>query len=231
MALNISKHRNILLRILKDIYSEPEVGPLLGFKGGTALYLFYNLERFSLDLDFDLLDKEKEDFIFRRILEIIKEYGVIKDKRKKRFSIFTLLSYEEKAPNIKIEINKRTFGSKYEVKSYLGIPMKVMIPEDMFAHKLIAMYERLGKANRDIFDVWFFLKRDFEINEKIVKKRTKMEFYKFLEKCIDKLEKFPEKGILFGIGELLDEKTKIQAKQNLKNDLLFLLKLKLENIK
>jgi len=228
LGINISKHRNILLGILKDIYSDPQIAPLLGFKGGTALYLFYNLERFSLDLDFDLLDVEKEDFVFGRVLEIVQEYGKIKDKRKKRFSIFILLSYEEKAPNIKIEINHRQFGSRYEVKSYLGIPMKVMVPEDMFAHKMVAMYERLGKANRDIFDVWFFLKKGFEINEDIVKKRTGMELYKFLKKCVDKLEKFSEKGILSGIGELLDEKTKLQVKKNLKKDLLFLLKLKLE---
>lgn len=228
LGINISKHRNILLGILKDIYSDPQIAPLLGFKGGTALYLFYNLERFSLDLDFDLLDVEKEDFVFGRVLEIVQEYGKIKDKRKKRFSIFILLSYEEKTPNIKIEINHRQFGSRYEVKSYLGIPMKVMVPEDMFAHKMVAMYERLGKANRDIFDVWFFLKKGFEINEDIVKKRTGMELYKFLKKCVDKLEKFSEKGILSGIGELLDEKTKLQVKKNLKKDLLFLLKLKLE---
>jgi len=153
LGINISKHRNILLGILKDIYSDPQIAPLLGFKGGTALYLFYNLERFSLDLDLDLLDVEKEDFVFGRVLEIVQEYGKIKDKRKKRFSIFILLSYEEKAPNIKIEINHRQFGSRYEVKSYLGISMKVMVPEDMFAHKMVAMYERLGKANRDIFGV------------------------------------------------------------------------------
>jgi len=228
MAINISKHKNILLRILKDIYSDINIAPLLGFKGGTALYLFYNLERFSLDLDFDLLDIEKEDFVFRRVLEIAQEYGKIKDKRKKRFSIFILLSYEENVPNIKIEINHRQFGSRYEIKSYLGIPMRVMVPEDMFAHKLIAMYERLGKANRDIFDVWFFLKKGIKINEEIIKKRTGMEFYAFLKKCIDKLEDFSEKGILSGIGELIDEKTKIQVKKNLKKDLLFLLKLKLE---
>ncbi len=34
--------------------------------------------------------------------------------------------------------------------------MLVMKKEDMFAHKLVAMTERTGMANRDIFDVWFF---------------------------------------------------------------------------
>lgn len=230
MALDIAKHKNILLKILKDIYTDTSIGPLLGFKGGTAAYLFYNLNRFSLDLDFDLLDEKKEDYVFKRILEIAKEYGKIKEQRKKRFNLFVLLSYEDGAPNIKIEINCRQFGSRYEIKSYLGISMKVMVKEDMFAHKLVAMYKRLGRANRDIFDVWSFLKNDWPINEGIVKKRTGMKLKEFLEKCINLLEKLPERGILAGMGELLGEKTKIWVKKNLKKDLLFLLKLKLENL-
>jgi len=60
MALNASIHKNILLQILADIYSDNTIGPFLGFKGGTAAYLFYGLDRFSVDLDFDLLDKKKE---------------------------------------------------------------------------------------------------------------------------------------------------------------------------
>jgi hypothetical protein len=31
---------------------------------------------------------------------------------------------KDEAPNIKIEVNRREFGSKYEVKSYLGIFMR-----------------------------------------------------------------------------------------------------------
>jgi predicted nucleotidyltransferase component of viral defense system len=231
MVLDISKHRNVLLKILKDIYSDEGISFLLGFKGGTCINLFYGLLRYSLDLDFDLLDKEKEDLVFEKILEISYRYGEIKDKEKKRFSLFLLLSYEKGSPNIKIEINTRDFGSRYEIKPYLGIPIKVMVLEDMVAHKLVAMYERLGKANRDIFDVWFLLKKDFPINKEIVEKRMKMKFKEFLKECIEKLEKLPEKGILAGMGELLDEKTKNWAKKNLKSDLLFLLKLKLESEK
>ena len=60
--LDIQKHKFILVSILKDIYSNSSLGPLLGFKGGTAAYLFYKLPRFSVDLDFDLLKIEEKDF-------------------------------------------------------------------------------------------------------------------------------------------------------------------------
>ena len=52
-------HGNILLMILKDIYSDTTLAPFLGFKGGTAAMLFYGLDRNSVDLDFDLLDESK----------------------------------------------------------------------------------------------------------------------------------------------------------------------------
>jgi len=231
MTLNISTHKTILVKILKDIYSNSALGNVLGFKGGTAANLFYGLNRFSVDLDFDLLDEPKEDYVFEEIKKILENYGEVKEARKKRFNLFYLLSYNEKEPtaqNVKIEINRHNFNSQYELKNYLGITMKVMVKEDMFAHKLVAAYERLGKTNRDLFDVWFFLKNDWPINQVVIEERTKMKFFDFLNKLIQSIEKLPERGILAGMGELLDEKTKNWVKLHLKEDLLFLLKLKLE---
>jgi len=231
MVLELTEHKNILVRILKDIFTDKDIGPYLGFKGGTAAHLFYELNRASLDLDFDLLDEKQEDNVFKQIKEVIQQYGNLKDIQKKRYSLFLLLSYKKDSPNIKIEINLRQFGSEYEVKSYLGISMKVMIRQDMFAHKLVAMYERMGKANRDIFDVNFFLHKSWPINKSIVEKRSKMTFRDFLKNCIELLEKLPDKGILSGIGELLDEKQKVWAKAKLRKDTIFQLKLLLENEK
>ena len=185
MTLNIATHKNILIKILKDIYTDSSLGPLLGFKGGTAAYLFYNLDRFSVDIDFDLLDETKEQEVFDKVKNIVKEYGMIKEKINKRRTLFILLSYSEEAQNIKVEINKRSFGSQYEVKNYLGISMLLMRREDMFAHKLVAMTERNKTANRDIFDVHFFLKNNWEINKEIVEKRTEMKFADYLKKCIE----------------------------------------------
>src|SRR3989304_4220099 len=161
MTLDITTHRTILFQILKDIYSDTSIAPFLGFKGGTAAWMFYGLDRFSVDLDFDLLDENQEEYVFDRVIRIVKRYGALKEAFKKRFNLFILLSYEDKARNVKVEINRRQYGSRYEIRTYLGISMQVMVVEDMFAHKLMAMYERIGKTNRDIYDVGFFLKFRF----------------------------------------------------------------------
>ncbi|MFZ5376374.1 MAG: nucleotidyl transferase AbiEii/AbiGii toxin family protein [Patescibacteria group bacterium] len=229
MTPDISLHRTILFQVLKDIYSDTTIAPLLGFKGGTAAVMFHNLDRFSVDLDFDLLDEGNEDHVFERITKIIKKYGAVKDSYKKRNNLFWLLSYEDKARNIKVEVNRRHFGSSYEIRSYLGVSMLVMIKEDMFAHKLMAMFERIGKTSRDIYDVWFFLEKHFPINKTIVEQRAKMPFEQLVKKCVEKLEKMNNRNILMGLGELLTDGQKDWARAKLKQETIALLMLKISD--
>ncbi len=226
MKLDISTHKTILFQILKDIYDDTSLAPFLGFKGGTAALMFYGLERFSVDLDFDLLNENKEDVVFEGMAKIIQSYGTIKESYKKKYNLFFLLTYEDKAHNIKVEINRRAFGSQYEIQTYLGVSMLVMKPADMFAHKLMAMYERFGKTNRDIYDVWFFLKNRFPINQTIVEQRADMPFNELLEACIEKLETMNNRKILDGVGELLTASQKDWARANLRNETIALLKLR-----
>lgn len=230
MSLDTSKHKSMLIKILKDIYTDPTISPSLGFKGGTAATLFYGLNRFSVDLDFDLLKAEKEDYVFERVETILESYGKLKQARKKRFNLFYVLSYDEKdknAQNIKVEINRREFGSRYDIKSFLGISMQVMIKEDMAAHKLCVMFERIGKTNRDVFDVQFFFAHDWPVNRKIVEERMSMSYEEFLTNAIKAVETVDERDILSGMGELLTEKQKAWAKAKLKSETLFTLRLAL----
>jgi predicted nucleotidyltransferase component of viral defense system len=191
--------------------------------------VFYGLDRFSVDLDFDLLDESQEEYVFDRVSNIVQKYGTLKEAHRKRFNLFILLSYEDKARNVKVEINRRQFGSRYEIKTYLGISMQVMVIEDMFAHKLMAMYERLGKTSRDIYDVWFFLKSRYPINREIVENRAQMPFDQLIKQCISKLEKLNNRHILDGVGELLTTSQKDWARAELREETIALLKLRLES--
>ncbi len=226
--LDLYVHKTILVQILKDIYTDPSLGPRLGFKGGTAASLFLGLGRFSVDLDFDLLDESMEIVVYEKIEKVLRPYGTIKEKHRKKNTLLFILSYEEKAQNIKVEINRRIFGSRYELKNYLGISMMVMIREDMFANKLVAVLERTKIANRDVYDIWYFLKNRWPINRKIVEDRTGTSFKDHLSNCIKFVESLNNRTILYGMGELLDGKQKAWAKSHLKEETVFLLKLRLE---
>lgn len=231
MTIDYEKHKNILLRILKDIFSDTSLSPYLGFKGGTAALMFYGLDRNSVDIDLDLLDENKEQEVFKKIEKIAINYGKIVDSRIKRFNLITIISYDLKSQNIKIEVNRRDFGSKYELKTLLGISMPVMTKEDMFANKLMAMYERIGKTSRDVYDVYFFAKNNWPINKKLVEERAKLSFKEVLFKCLDLLNKMDNRHILDGLGEILSESQKDWARAKLKTETVFLLNLLLESEK
>ncbi len=218
MTVDIATHKTILFQILKDVFTDTSIAPYLGFKGGTAAFMFYGLDRFSVDLDFDLLDESREDYVFERVIKIIEQYGTLKESHKKRFNLICVISYDDKSRNIKVEINRRQFGSRYEIKTYLGVSMQVIVLEDMFAHKLMAMHERIGETSRDIYDVWFFLKERYPINKSIVEKRAGEPFDELVNKCIDQLEKMNNRHILDGLGELLTPRQKDWARAKLKEE-------------
>lgn len=228
MPFDIATHRTILFQILKDIYSDTIVAPFLGFKGGTAAVMFYSLDRFSVDLDFDLLDETRQDIVFERLIKIVARHGEIKEAHIKRFSLFFLLSYEDEARNVKVEVNRRQFGSRFEIKTYLGVSMPVMVQADMFAHKLMAMHERIGKTSRDIYDVWFFLKNRFPINKEIVEKRAGVPFDQLVDICIEQLERMNNRRIMDGVGEFLTASQKDWAKAKLQQETIALLTLRKE---
>jgi len=221
--IDINRHRFLMVQILKDIYSDIELADCLGFKGGTALMFFYDLPRFSVDLDFNLLDPEKEELVYRKVRKIVLKYGTIFDEAKKFYGTLVVLNYGVNERKLKIEITSRLFGNRYEMKNLLGINAKVMVQEDMFAHKLCALLDRNAIANRDIFDCWFFLQRQIPVNKAIVELRMNMSFNEYLQKCIEQLELLPDKGLLQGMGELMDVRMKTFVRTKIRTEIIGLL--------
>ncbi len=222
--IHIPKHRMVMIKILKDIYSDFQLSSLLGFKGGTALYLFYELPRFSVDLDFNLLDLSKKDLVYQQIQKIIKKYGELKASKVKRNTVFFLLSYGDEYRNIKIEISLYAYSNEYEIKQYLGLPVLVMRKEYMSAHKLVALTERKGVANRERFDIWFILKSGWSIKDEIIELRTGLTIVDYLSKCVKFIESINRKTILQGLGEILQLKLKNWVKKNLLSETIFYLR-------
>jgi predicted nucleotidyltransferase component of viral defense system len=149
--VHINKHKFFLTQILKDIYSDIELANYLGFKGGTALMFFYDLPRFSVDLDFNLLDLTKEKTVYEKVRKILLKYSKIFDEAMKFYGPIIVLDYGVGERKLKIEISHRQWNNHYERKNLLGINMQVMVAPDMFAHKLCALLDRGQLTNRDIF--------------------------------------------------------------------------------
>jgi predicted nucleotidyltransferase component of viral defense system len=222
--MDINKHKYFLVRILKDIYSDIELTNCLGFKGGTAMMFFYGLPRFSVDLDFNLTNPEKEEIVYKKVRQILLKYGRIHDEAIKYYGPIVVLDYGSGERKLKVEISNRQFDNHYEIKNLLGINIKVMILPDMFAHKLCALLDRNAITNRDIFDCWFFMDKQSPVNKHIVETRMNIPYEDYLQKCIDTLEDMKDIGLLQGVGELLDNKMKTFVRTKLRTETISLLR-------
>lgn len=211
-------HHGMLVKILKNIYSDTTLAKSLGFKGGTAAYLCYGLPRTSVDLDFDLLLPENKDYIWNRLRVILEKYGDIQDSYMKRMTMFFLLRYQKGAWHIKHDISLRPTTAKFFPISYLGIPLLVMDKNGMLAGKLSALLTRKRFAARDLFDLWFFLNHDWPIDKAIVREKTGENIQHAYALAIKKVESIPDNYLLQGAW----------VKTKLKSELIFLLKLRLD---
>jgi hypothetical protein len=99
-----------------------------------------------------------------------------------------------------------------------------MVKEDLFAHKLCALLDRNVVTNRDIFDCWFFMQKQTPINKGIVEFRMEMTLAEYLQKCIEQLESMSDKGLLQGLGKLMDNKMKVFVRNKLRTEVIGLLK-------
>lgn len=206
--MDLNRHKFLMLQILKDIYSDAMLASVLGFKGGTALMFFYQLPRFSVDLDFNLLDTSKQEEVFNRVRDILLKYGKIHDEAIKFYGPLLVLDYGAGERKLKIEISNRQYDNHYEWRNLLGLEIRVMTESDMFAHKLCALLDRTETTNRDIFDCWFFLNRRTPINRGIVETRMETSLENYLQRCIESLQQMPNRSLLNGLGELTDAETK-----------------------
>ncbi len=212
-----------MLQLLKDIFSDALLSSVLAFKGGTAAMFFHDLPRFSTDLDFNLLVPEKEKEVYDRVRKIVLKYGKIHDEAIKHYGIIIVLDYGIGERKLKIEISNRLYDNHYEIRNYLGLQMRVMVKEDMFAHKLCALLDRTEITGRDVLDCWFFLKERTSVNKAIVESRMGMPIEGYLDKCIESIQGLSEKNLINGLGELTEGEMKDFVRHGLKDELVSLL--------
>jgi predicted nucleotidyltransferase component of viral defense system len=220
MVLNIGRQSIIYNQILQEVFRDNELSAQLVFKGGTCLMLFYGLDRFSTDLDFDLREGVKE-LSFDKMDGIVRKFLDVKDSIVKRNTYFWVGSYQKNMQKMKVEISRRDYPQSFDIQDLQGVSVPTMTKGKMFAHKLCAITDRRTVQNRDLYDANFMLNKvSWDPDEETIKLRTGMDtvsYYRELVKFID--TKAIRKNILFGMGEVLDDKQKIWVKNHLVDEL------------
>jgi predicted nucleotidyltransferase component of viral defense system len=198
LGLNIWQiERDYLQHLFLFFLSRHDSGNFI-FKGGTALQKLYGLNRFSVDLDFTLrginskpiviLEEIKKDFNnfgFNSNIKINKKKESITSNIKIKGPLH--VGTDKSISSLKIEISMRekilTVPERKEIiPIYDDIPsyfVLIMSLEEILAEKIRAIMTR-SKA-RDVYDIWFLLRKNVKINKEIVNEKLK-----FYNKSFDK---------------------------------------------
>ena len=174
----------IILSLLSD-YS-------LVFKGGTYLWFFYGLQRFSEDLDFTSTGKIPSN-IARKVSDGVRIYGMENELRvitdnSTTFS-FRIIANGPLNTGIKDRCAAYVEISKHENVLEERIPLKIDFPEYSIPVRRISgmnldevSYEKVRailtiKKNRDIFDLYYLANsKKVLFRQDLINK--KLEFYK-----------------------------------------------------
>ena len=208
------------------------------FKGGTCIKYVFGLDRFSEDLDFNLLvsPKEFESQVDRTLKEIhligIVNYFIKKELFEDAYTCVIgvqgpLYTGTEQTRNkFRIDAGKRTgtiktpewrlIPSEYpETRRHFLV--RIMNEQEILVEKICSLFER--QKGRDLYDVWFLLKKGVEIDAELLykKKKTKTlswdlprqrEYERDVEKLTNRIIPYSQvkKDVIQDLKEILSEK-------------------------
>jgi len=229
-----SVHKAWLLRILREIADDSGLSALLRFKGGTYASIIGLIERFSVDLHFDLIDPGKVGFVRTLLEKIFKKLGLEIDQQSKNAPQY-FVKYKNtpgERNTIRVDI---TFpapkNNEYEAIHLPDIDriLYCETPETMFANKMVALIERYEKhgsiAGRDIFDIHTFFIKGMRYRSEIIEERTGLGIKEFFKKLIAFIEKkITQKIIDEELNNLMPYENFKKTRKILKQEVLMFLK-------
>ena len=229
-----AKHKVQLTRLLTALVDDLYISRWTQFKGGTCAAMLGYLDRFSVDLDFDI-DKKADTTIVESTLKKIYSSLGFTIQNKSAQTLFYLLKY----PSPKGERNtlKLSFmgtdgeGNVYEKKYFPEIdrffPCQTI--ETMFSNKLIALTNRYKKnkniAVRDVYDIHHFFEQGYRYNPEIITMRTGKSAQDYLQEVVQFIEKkITDKDITNDMSFLLEYSHFQRIRKTLKQETIILVK-------
>lgn len=236
-----AKHKKWLYKVLSAFYDDSYLARVLYFKGGTCAAMLGLLDRFSVDLDFDLVG-EKIDLpeVQKQMEKIFKKLKLkIKDQSRNVPQYF--LRYPAKINErntLKIDISLSVSpANEYAAKRFLEIDRIItcQTPGTMVANKLVALINRYKQqkniAGRDVYDVHYFFENGFRYSKAVIEERTGLpvkDFFKELIEFTD--EKVTDEFIDQDINMLLPNDKFQMVRKSLKQETLMFLRDELKRI-
>lgn len=227
-------HKAQLLRLLTAIADNQLLSNLLYFKGGTCASMLGYLDRFSVDLDFDLVDESKTPLIRKELITLFSKIRLeIKDKSPK--SLEFLLRYES-PKHERNSLRLDAVGLNYDDNVYepkllpeINRTLICQTKETMFSHKLVAVTERYQKresiAGRDVYDIHYFFLNGFKYIPEIIEKRTNQQPLEYLEYLLSFIQNKVTVSLLVAdLGTLLPKEKIAFVKNNLLSETITFIK-------
>jgi predicted nucleotidyltransferase component of viral defense system len=187
-------HKSYLNRLLIEIIDRPTLAHNLAFKGGTCSSMLGYLDRFSVDLDFDIL-KNANETVLRKEFHQVFDYLGFKITGEFDKVLFFQLRYPNdpnKRNTMKVSCSNLAIKSnQYKVQYFPEIDrlMNSQTIETMFANKLVAITDRYELhqtvAGRDIYDIHNFFIHGYSYHAPVIQERTGLKPQDYFGKLID----------------------------------------------
>lgn len=199
------------------------------------------VDRFSIDLDFDLItDYKKIEKIRKNFESIFDELELeIKDQSANVPQYFLKYSAERSTRNtIKVDvIFPPPKANTYELVTLSDIDrvMRCETVDTLFANKMVAVIDRFersgGLAGRDIFDIHTYFLKGFDYNKEVIIERRQKDIKKFFEELIEFIKTHvTERVIDQDLNHLLPIETFQKIRKNLKAEVLVMLQDELKRL-
>ena len=227
-------HKVQLYRLLTEILDSDRISSSFYFKGGTAASMLGFLDRFSVDLDFDLKKGSPKKEIEIELTKIFSKLEFMVDKKSSK-TFYYILKYQAK-PGLRNSLKLSFIPLEFKSNIYKSLFLpeidryaNCQTIETMFGNKLVALIDRFKKtktiAGRDLYDIHHFFLQGFRYNSGIISERTKKPVKDYLQDLVDFINsKVTEKIISEDLSYLLSVDKFKKLRRDLKNETVMLLK-------